>query len=476
MIRRIGQNLGVGPVRVPAASRQLEADGYAVLRGVFTANQVARLRREVDDVFRTTPAERNRTDATQFRYEMLNRSAAAQTAVGNRRILAAIEPLLGDNCHVIANTAWRNPASFPGGPWHCDAGPHVPRPEGVDWDDRIPYPVFAIGAHILLQAVSDRGRPDHGRTREPPVGTAPAVRSDGRSRAHVRRSSAGDAHRRGRRRRPVRVGRLARRPPRPAERARSLLPAGPLRATRHRAAVAPDRDRAPAERCRRSAGADRPHPHRSSASTRRTSTTADRIHPNRARRAAPLRSRYRRTPGPDRCRRITSGPHDLTTIAHGRSRPTAASASSASASARSRPRSSPASSWPSAATRSPVGSLTQLGTIRLGKRTENRVPRIKDFVPLASLDQIVFGAWDPYPDDAYTAASRRRRARPGPAPRGHRRRAARHPADARGVRPELREAARGHQRDGGDVEAGDARAASAPTSRASRTRTCATGS
>src|SRR3954469_22355479 len=54
----------------------------------------------------------------------------------------------------------------------------------------------------------------------------------------------------------------------------------------------------------------------------------------------------------------------------------------------------------------PVGSLTQLGTIRLGKRTENRVPRIKDFVPLASLEQIVWGAWDPFPDDAYTAASR----------------------------------------------------------------------
>ena len=45
----------------------------------------------------------------------------------------------------------------------------------------------------------------------------------------------------------------------------------------------------------------------------------------------------------------------------------------------------------------PVGSLTQIGTIRLGKRTEDRVPRIQDFVPLASLDQIVFGAWDPYP-------------------------------------------------------------------------------
>ncbi len=52
----------------------------------------------------------------------------------------------------------------------------------------------------------------------------------------------------------------------------------------------------------------------------------------------------------------------------------------------------------------PIGSLTQLGTIRLGKRTENRVPKIKDFVSLASLDDLVFGGWDIFPDDSYEAA------------------------------------------------------------------------
>ncbi|MER3428249.1 MAG: inositol-3-phosphate synthase [Pyrinomonas sp.] len=52
----------------------------------------------------------------------------------------------------------------------------------------------------------------------------------------------------------------------------------------------------------------------------------------------------------------------------------------------------------------PVGSLTQMGTIRLGKRTDNRVPKIKDFVPLAELDDLVFGAWDIFPDSAYEAA------------------------------------------------------------------------
>ncbi len=52
----------------------------------------------------------------------------------------------------------------------------------------------------------------------------------------------------------------------------------------------------------------------------------------------------------------------------------------------------------------PIGSLTQMGTIRLGKRTEGRSPLIKDFVPLAELDDLVFGGWDVFPDDAYEAA------------------------------------------------------------------------
>jgi myo-inositol-1-phosphate synthase len=52
----------------------------------------------------------------------------------------------------------------------------------------------------------------------------------------------------------------------------------------------------------------------------------------------------------------------------------------------------------------PVGSLTQLGTVRLGKRTDNRVPKIKDFVPLAGLNQLVFGGWDIFEDNAYEAA------------------------------------------------------------------------
>jgi len=52
----------------------------------------------------------------------------------------------------------------------------------------------------------------------------------------------------------------------------------------------------------------------------------------------------------------------------------------------------------------PIGSLTQIGTIRLGKRTEKKNPLIKDFIDLAGLDDLVFGGWDIFPDNAYEAA------------------------------------------------------------------------
>ena len=52
----------------------------------------------------------------------------------------------------------------------------------------------------------------------------------------------------------------------------------------------------------------------------------------------------------------------------------------------------------------PIGSVTQLGTVRLGKRTQHRSPLIREFVPLEKLDNLVFGGWDIFPDTAYEAA------------------------------------------------------------------------
>ena len=61
----------------------------------------------------------------------------------------------------------------------------------------------------------------------------------------------------------------------------------------------------------------------------------------------------------------------------------------------------------------PIGSLTQMGNIRLGKRTENRYPLIKDFVPLTDLNDIVFGGWDIYEDNVFEAASKAKVLEPG---------------------------------------------------------------
>src|SRR3954470_11737436 len=54
----------------------------------------------------------------------------------------------------------------------------------------------------------------------------------------------------------------------------------------------------------------------------------------------------------------------------------------------------------------PIGSLTQMGRLRLGKRSENRSAAIKDFIPLSSLDDLAFGGWDIFEDSAYEAAAK----------------------------------------------------------------------
>src|SRR6201996_6253995 len=54
----------------------------------------------------------------------------------------------------------------------------------------------------------------------------------------------------------------------------------------------------------------------------------------------------------------------------------------------------------------PIGSLTQMGNIHLNRKKRDNYPKIKDFVPLAKLEDIVFGGWDVYEDNVYTAASR----------------------------------------------------------------------
>ncbi|HEX4304016.1 MAG TPA: phytanoyl-CoA dioxygenase family protein [Rhizomicrobium sp.] len=151
MLTRRHGNMRILRGTAPAASERLEREGYALIRGVLDAESVAALGAEIAVVFDASGTDRERDARNEFRYGMLNRSALAQKAIGARALLDVIEPLLGEDCHVIANTAWRNAPGHQGGNWHVDAGPHVPRPEGVPWPDAIPYPIFAIGMHLFLE-------------------------------------------------------------------------------------------------------------------------------------------------------------------------------------------------------------------------------------------------------------------------------------------------------------------------------------
>lgn len=157
MIERVGHNLRYADRPVPEATEHLHREGWVVLPGAVDPDLLRRLRpamrrllaRTVDD--RPVPAL-----GDQFRHGVCNRSAVAREAIASRSILDVIEPLLGEDCHVISNTLWRNPAvGFRGQPWHTDAGPHVPRPAGVRWDDRIPYPIFVVAAHLLLDDLTE---------------------------------------------------------------------------------------------------------------------------------------------------------------------------------------------------------------------------------------------------------------------------------------------------------------------------------
>lgn len=154
-----GGYLSVRDGEVCEASVELEETGATVLRKAFDRTTIEKLRTEIEQVYEslegdTRGGNKSRKIAEDFRYEMFNRSALSQDLIGRREILDVIEPLIGEDCHVLANTCWRNPPgeglTHGGGGWHIDAGPHIPLSDGQTWPDDIPHPVFAVGVHIYL--------------------------------------------------------------------------------------------------------------------------------------------------------------------------------------------------------------------------------------------------------------------------------------------------------------------------------------
>lgn len=163
MLRKINhQNVAYcGPA--PEGTLALEREGHYLLEGEYSADEVAELVEDIERVYRRIRPDRRwgrptRENAAMFRYEMFNRSALCQRAIARPNALAILEPLLGEDCHVISCTAWRNPrgeADAPNGlEWHVDGGPHVPRPAGTEWPAQIPYPIFVVATHLWLREVT----------------------------------------------------------------------------------------------------------------------------------------------------------------------------------------------------------------------------------------------------------------------------------------------------------------------------------
>ena len=139
---------------------ELEAQGFTAVRATFSAGEIRSLKEEILSVYHDSePDHRGGKGGTDvdndFRYEMFNRSPLSQKIVARREILDVIEPLIGEDCHIIANTCWKNPPhdslKHGGGGWHIDAGPHIPLTPDQKWPESIPHPVFAIGVHIFLE-------------------------------------------------------------------------------------------------------------------------------------------------------------------------------------------------------------------------------------------------------------------------------------------------------------------------------------
>jgi len=163
MLKRVKGNFEVlDPKLASQATCDLEAQGFAMLPKVFSSAEINALRSAVEKTFiefsLSHRSEKLSFDAEdEFRHELFNKSSVLQDLLGKPELLAVVEPLLGNDCHVIANTAWKNsPSDFAHGgqKWHIDAGPHIPLPGDCEWPNKIPFPVFVIATHIFLQDCS----------------------------------------------------------------------------------------------------------------------------------------------------------------------------------------------------------------------------------------------------------------------------------------------------------------------------------
>ena len=216
VIRRVSRNLGVYEGQAPPESASLESEGFAVLRGVFAAAEVRRCGPRSTRCSPGSP-ERSRGDRDEFRYEMLNRSAACQgrgrapaDPRGDRA--AARRGLPRDREHRVAQSA-----GVQGRPVALRRrAPRAAARRASRGTTASRTPCSRSPRTCMLRGLRRGRRADHGRARQPPLRAARAVRRRP-TRPQLRRPTAGARHRRRRRRRAVRLGRVA--PRLPARRA-----------------------------------------------------------------------------------------------------------------------------------------------------------------------------------------------------------------------------------------------------------------
>ena len=140
----------------PELLAQYERDGYLVLPDVLSPDEVAALKAGVERAFSEHCPEADLYGMQEiWRPKMFERGPEFEALVDHPNIIPLIETILGENCHLIANSALRTSPGKTITFWHMDDEVRFPRPAGVPWDPRIPTPTLNINLNYYLCDVDE---------------------------------------------------------------------------------------------------------------------------------------------------------------------------------------------------------------------------------------------------------------------------------------------------------------------------------
>jgi len=140
----------------PELLAQYERDGFLVLPHVLSPAEVAALREGVEKAFAVPSEEAALYHMPEiWRPKMFEQGPAFEALVDHPGIAALVDAILGEDCHLIANSALRTSPGKTITFWHADEVVRFPRPRGVPLDPRIPMPTFVLNAHYYLGDVDE---------------------------------------------------------------------------------------------------------------------------------------------------------------------------------------------------------------------------------------------------------------------------------------------------------------------------------